>query len=223
MLEALAAFIPIDRRHALATGADLPARSEGAALFADISGFTPLTESLVRALGPQRGAEELTHYLNTVYDTLIAELHQCGGTVIGFSGDAITCWLDGDDGRRAVACGLGMQHAMAQFAAIPAPNGDVVSLSVKTAVAAGPARRFVVGDPEIQLIDVLAGRTLDHLAAAEHLARKGELVVHASTAEALGDLLQTVEWRTGRDAGGARRRSRGSRRNGGTGPMAGRP
>ena len=31
-----------------------------AALFADISGFTPLTEALVAELGPQRGAEELT-------------------------------------------------------------------------------------------------------------------------------------------------------------------
>src|SRR5258707_1278125 len=46
-------YIPIDRRLAIARGADLPVRTSGAALFADISGFTPLTETLTRELGPQ--------------------------------------------------------------------------------------------------------------------------------------------------------------------------
>ncbi len=187
--------MPIDRRHALARGTTLPALATGAALFADISGFTPLTESLLRALGPQRGAEELTHFLNRVYDALIAELYHYGGSVIGFSGDAITCWLDGDDGRRAVACGLAMQRAMAQFAATATPSGDSVSLAVKVAAAAGSVRRFVVGDPAIQLIDVVAGRTLEHLAAAEHLAQKGEVVVHDATAAALDGVLRSAEWR----------------------------
>jgi len=36
------AYIPSDRRRALAPGDELPDRVEGAALFADISGFTPL-------------------------------------------------------------------------------------------------------------------------------------------------------------------------------------
>ena len=37
------AYIPGDRRRALAAGVELPDRVHGAALFADISGFTPLT------------------------------------------------------------------------------------------------------------------------------------------------------------------------------------
>ena len=37
------AYIPIDRLEMLAQGATLPDRTGGAALFADISGFTPLT------------------------------------------------------------------------------------------------------------------------------------------------------------------------------------
>ena len=44
-----------------------PPRRAGAALFADISGFTPLTEALARELGPQRGAEELTRQLDLIY------------------------------------------------------------------------------------------------------------------------------------------------------------
>ena len=50
-MESLVAYIPTDRRHALARGSDLPDLTTGAALFADISGFTPLTEALVQALG----------------------------------------------------------------------------------------------------------------------------------------------------------------------------
>ncbi len=114
-MESPEAYIPIDRRLALAHKQDLPDRTVGAALFADISGFTPLTEALVRALGPQRGAEELPRQLNLIYDALIAEVHRYGGTVINFSGDAITCWFDGDDGLRATACALQLQHAMEQF------------------------------------------------------------------------------------------------------------
>jgi len=51
-MEPLSAYIPQDRRQALAEGVALPDRMVGAALFADISGFTPLTEALARALTP---------------------------------------------------------------------------------------------------------------------------------------------------------------------------
>src|SRR5262245_46072570 len=90
----LCAYIPQDRLRALAGGLELPTRTRGSAMFADISGFTPLAEQLVRRLGPQRGAEELTALLNRVYGALIAQVERFGGSVIGFSGDAITCWFD---------------------------------------------------------------------------------------------------------------------------------
>ncbi|MGP1675335.1 MAG: hypothetical protein ACTS8Z_08990, partial [Candidatus Limnocylindrales bacterium] len=149
------AYIARDRRRALAARTDMPDRVHGAALFADISGFTPLTEALAAELGPQRGAEELTAHLGRVFHAVIEELDRHGGDVIYFSGDAITCWLDGDDGVRATAAALAMQAAMAREGRIRTPAGTEVQLALKVAVAVGPARRFVVGDPDIQLIDVL--------------------------------------------------------------------
>lgn len=200
-MEAFAAYIPMDRRQALALGEVLPDRTQGAALFADISGFTPLTEALAQELGRRRGAEELTRQLNLVYDALIAEVDRYGGSVLGFSGDAITCWFDRDDGRRATACGLAMQQAMKQFAAITTPAGGTVSLAMKAAVAVGPARRFVVGDPAIQLIDVLAGATLGRVAAAEHLAGKGEVVLDSEAGQRLGEWVRIAEWRRDEETG----------------------
>ncbi len=194
-------YIPIDRRHALAQGEDLPDRTSGAVLFADISGFTPLTEALALELGPRRGAEELTVHLNNVYNALIDELHRQGGSVIGFSGDAITCWLDGDDGRRAITAAMAMQAAMGQFERIETHLGRVISLGMKVAVAVGPVRRFVVGDPTYVVRDVMAGQTLARMAAAEHLAERGDVIVDVIAAEALGEALHVAEWREDEESG----------------------
>ena len=76
---------------------------------------------------------------------------------------------------------------MGELGEVVTPAGIEVRLAMKVAVAVGAARRFLVGDPDIQLIDVLAGRLIDELAAAEHLAEKGEVVLDRSALESLGD------------------------------------
>ncbi len=194
-MELLAAYIPADRREALGRKAALPDRTRGAALFADISGFTPLTEALSRTFGPRRGAEELTGHLNGVYDAIIAEVDRFGGSVIAFAGDAITCWFEGDNGLIASASALAMQAAMLPFAEVRLPGSGTVGLAVKAAVSSGPARRFMVGRPEIQVIDVVAGGTLAHMAAAGHAARRGEVMLDSRTVVPLEDSLKIVDWR----------------------------
>lgn len=197
------AYIARDRRKALSAGLELPDRVSGSALFADISGFTPLTEALANELGPQRGAEELTANIGRVFHAVIGELDEFGGDVIYFSGDAITCWIDGDDGVLACAAALAMQEAIERTGTIVTPGGATVKLAMKVAVAVGDARRFVVGDPEIQLIDVLAGRLIDELAAAEHSAQKGDVILEQSAMERLGDRVTLGELREDHDTGRA--------------------
>src|SRR5689334_3411056 len=212
-MESLHAYIPMDRRLALAHGVDLPDHVSGAALFADISGFTPLTEALVSALGPQRGAEELTVWLNQIYDALITEIEKYRGSVIGFSGDAITCWFD-DQGQeylqpatknpsvlRATSCALAMQRMMQQFAQVEVQKAGIISLAIKIVIAVGPTRRFMIGDPAIQLVDVLAGKTLDRLALGEHHAERGELLLDEAAIAALQDQIEIQEWRENAENG----------------------
>ncbi len=195
------AYIPIDRRLAMVSGQNLPDRMYGTALFADISGFTPLTETLAKELGPKRGAEEVTKHLNLVYDALIAEVDRYQGSVIGFCGDAITCWFHDDEGLRAIACGLAMQQIMNGFTTLNTPSGSTISLAIKVAIAAGPVRRFCVGDPHIQVLDVLAGATLDQLAAAEHQANKGEIVASSEVVKHLENHIKIAEWRLNAETG----------------------
>lgn len=213
-------YIPADRRVALAFGLELPRHTTGAALFADISGFTPLTETLKRVLGERHGAEQLAQYLNQVYDALIAKVDAHGGSVIGFSGDAITCWFDdafisdvyrkmenpppeatqvAPAARRATACALALIEAMKQFAELEVPGQGVFALKVKVAVAQGPVQRLLAGNPDYQIIDSAAGETLQRMAAAEHLAEKGQVLIDSHTRQTLGDALSVTTQRVDPD------------------------
>src|SRR6185503_10962400 len=78
-MESPSAYIPIDRRLALTEGQTLPDRMHGVVLFADISGFTLLTDALLHALGSRRGTDELTRQLNQVYDALTQEVYAYQG------------------------------------------------------------------------------------------------------------------------------------------------
>jgi len=89
-------YLAQDRLRALASGESLPSRTTGSALFADISGFTALTEALRNSLGARRGAEELTRRIEAVYSALITQIELFGGSVIEFAGDSMLCWFDDD-------------------------------------------------------------------------------------------------------------------------------
>ncbi len=196
-MEALSAYIPIDRLQAIGQNQNLPHRTSGTALFADISGFTPLTGIFLQALGPRRGADELTKLLNQVYHALITQVHHYGGSIISFGGDAITCWFDEDNGIRATASALAMQQAMKEFTSLKTPDGGTVSLALKIGAANGPVRRFLVGDPHIQYIDALAGATVERMVTAEEQAQKGEVVLSQEIVAQLVEKVKVTEWRYG--------------------------
>ncbi len=178
---ALHTYLPQDRLQALARGEGLPERTQGAALFADIAGFTALTETLTQQHGERGGIEALTQVVGDVYEALIGEVDRLGGSTISFAGDAITCWFDAGAARvpaatlRAACCAQAMQRAMRAF------DG----LALKVCVASGPARRFTVGDAGIHLIDVIAGATIARVALAETLARPGEVLLDEASLSAV--------------------------------------
>lgn len=203
--EDVSVYVPIDRRLALARGEELPAQSLGAILIADISGFTPLTEALAMDRGLQRGAEELTRRLNRIYAALIREVDAYGGSVITFTGDAITCWFPEaanvehrsplSAASRALTCAAALQRAIVEVGVVATLGGPEVVLALKVAVVAGQARRMLVGDPAIQQLELLAGEIVDILAAGEHLARSGEILAHESALKAAG-CAAVGAWRT---------------------------
>ena len=127
-----------------------------------------------------------------MFHAVIEELDRRGGDVIYFAGDAITCWLDGDDGTRATAAALAMQEAMAREGTITTPGGTTVQLALKVAVAVGPARRFVVGDPHPA--HRRAGRRADRRPRGGRASRReGRGRAGSSAIAALGDRVRIGE------------------------------
>lgn len=177
----LETFLPADRRRAILDGIDLPRRMFGAALFVDLTGFTTLTDRLVRQYGARLGAERLSEELGTLFEMAVARVHRHGGSVIGFAGDAITCWFAGRDGVLGAVAAASEVQAQA-------------NMPVKLVVTSGFASRFLVGDPDIQVLEVLAGAVVDRLGVVEQLARPGEVLVGGEILGWLGDRAQ-FEWR----------------------------
>ncbi len=92
LAEVLASYVPrlIQKRVALdPSPIESPVAEDiqAAVLFADISGFTRLTEQLAEA-GPS-GVEAIANILNEYFGQLINIVHHFGGDVVKFAGDAV--------------------------------------------------------------------------------------------------------------------------------------
>ncbi|HZD01961.1 MAG TPA: AAA family ATPase, partial [Actinomycetes bacterium] len=178
-------FVPEDvvrtlRRHPGEAPVADTESTDAVVLVIDVAGFTPMSEALTRS--GAYGTEELTRILNGWFDTMAGLVSRSGGSVAEFAGDALTAvfWCDSrtrrSTERRAVQCALDMQAEMARFQTIVTRAG-AFELAMKAGLAAGPLLSSIMGDPAIRLSYVLAGPALDGAAAAEHHARRGEVVV----------------------------------------------
>ncbi len=148
-----------------------------AVIFADVSGFTPLTEALGK-LGAV-GTEELTRALSDYFAPLVALVRGWGGIVGKFAGDAMTLLFPGEKGvEHAVACALAMQRQAERSASVSTRAGDF-TLRMKLGLAFGPVLEAVVGY-ERRAEYVFAGPPLDDAAEAEHHAAAGTIVLHPS-------------------------------------------
>ena len=182
----LAAYIPVTLTQQILTGQlPEPCRSRSfiaATLFSDISGFTAMSEELASD-GP-RGAEELNRTLLLTFTGMIDIIHELGGAVNHFHGDAMSVYFPDEDGsaaRRALACAQTMQQLMlTSLSRIvtnrPPGKNPFFDLTMKIGVGYGRCRETIVGDPAANLEHVLAGTAVEEAAAAEKAARSGQVI-----------------------------------------------
>lgn len=150
----------------------------GSLLFADLSGFTAMSERL-SSLGRQ-GAEELSSIINTLFGALVDDVHQFQGTVLKFGGDALTAFFAADDHgdqhtALAANAALALQKRMRQFASLQTPAG-AFRLQLRIGVHSGQVFVAQVGDHEHVEI-VVTGRQINQMALAQEIAAPGEVVV----------------------------------------------
>ena len=184
----LAAFLPRSL-WPLIGSATSSERMEGCVLFADLAGFTRLTESLAK-IGKE-GAEELTRILNDFFAAMIRVVHSEGGDVLRFGGDAMTLLFpEGmENGLRAAVL---MQREAARYQAI-STRGGTFELGMKIGISAGSVLLGLVGDPEVGQDYFAAGGALDSAAEAEHHATRGQIAVSLEGLERLKNGTQGLE------------------------------
>lgn len=154
----------------------------GSLLFADLSGFTALSERL-SVLGRQ-GAEEVSAVVNRLFAALLHEAQVRGGVLLKFGGDALTVFFDvttlgNDHACAACAAAMAMQRRMEEFAHLSTRVGDF-SLRLRVGVHAGRVFAAEVGDQShIEL--VVTGPEVNRVALAQEIAAPGRVVVSDQT------------------------------------------
>lgn len=156
---------------------------EGAVLFADVSGFTPMSEELSK-LGVE-GAEILTDILNRYFSRMIRIIHGYGGQVMKFGGDAILCFFPGKEAlHHTIQAAWKMQKAMTRFQNIKTAIRKF-SLQMKIGIATGETLLGCVGNPAVRLEYIFAGAPVDLSADAEHHALSGEIILAMAAGESI--------------------------------------
>lgn len=174
----------------LVTADPTPGRVEGGfrhgtVMFADVSGFTAMSEKL-SALGKE-GAEEITRIVNDYFDAMLDISAKYGGDLLKFGGDALLIFFEGDNGpRRAAATGQAMQHAMERFARVQTSQG-IFPLQMSIGMGSGPIFLANLGSAEKMEYAVM-GRALTNMAQAEDRASAGQVIVDQATHDAILDV-----------------------------------
>jgi predicted ATPase/class 3 adenylate cyclase len=165
--------------------ADEPAREHrtvsGTLVFADISGFTTLTERL--ATRGKAGAEEMADVLNAAFEQLLSAAYDYGANLMKWGGDAVLLLFDGPDhARRAARAAWSMQAVMQRIGRLTTSAG-VVRLGMSIGVHTGDADFLLLGTRHREL--VVTGPAASAVAHMEKIADRGEVMLSPDTAALL--------------------------------------
>lgn len=141
----------------------------GSLLFADISGFTELTEKL--GTRGKKGTEDLTDLLNMYFDSMFTIIREYGGSIISSAGDSILARFTSTESSKA--CAKRMMKAIGGFENIETDAG-VCRLDIKIIIGSGTWNEFIVGS-ENEAHIFLAGDLIEMISRIERTAKRGEI------------------------------------------------
>ncbi|MFP3914031.1 MAG: AAA family ATPase, partial [Actinomycetota bacterium] len=154
---------------------------DGSLVFADLSGFTSMTERLA-SLG-RRGAEEVSAIISETFAAMLTEAYRAGGSLLKFGGDALLLLFDGPEHARDAAWGAwGMRQALRTQGTFDTKVGRI-RLGMTSAISTGPVHVFMVGEGQKELL--VAGPTVSMLMDLERRAARGETLLSEGTVAGL--------------------------------------
>jgi class 3 adenylate cyclase/tetratricopeptide (TPR) repeat protein len=151
---------------------------EGTLVFADVSGFTELTEKLAKR--GREGAEEIATVLDAAFAELIAAAYAHHADLLKFGGDAVLLLFRGENhAHRAATAAHGMQDALAGMRRLATSAGRV-RLRMSVGIHSGTFHFFLVGGVHREL--VVTGADATTCVETESIAGAGEVMLSAQTA-----------------------------------------
>lgn len=179
---------------------DYGSLTEGTFLFADVSGFTALSERLMQQSGAE-GIEILTQVINDYFATMLEILAKSDGHLLKFAGDALLTFFPHraphDEFPKAVKAGLRMQRAM-QEKFQPIQNDDLrkvfgehnLELTMSVGVSRGQLFEALVGNIS-QRDHMIMGQLPNEADQAEKAGLRDEVIISAKLAEYYGGVFST--------------------------------
>lgn len=151
-----------------------PRTSAGALLFADISGFTALTEKM-GVLG-REGAEELTVGTNQFFEKLLAVIDRHDGDVLKFGGDALLVGFhENVPPDEVVQCARHLLQVARRAGRLSTGAGQF-RLGLHVGISFGTHQEIICGSAGGRREHFLFGRAVHRCQQAADLADSGEVV-----------------------------------------------
>lgn len=164
----------------------------GSALFADMAGFTTLTEAIMQRSANKNihsGLIELADIVNLYLSRQIDIIDQFGGDIVKFAGDAlIAVWPASSESElkkvtlQSVHCGLELQRQLHRT-----KIGSGLELSLRIGVGAGPLIAQMVGGLYDRWEFLIGGDTIDQIGRAEKRAEPGQVVISPQARRLISD------------------------------------
>src|SRR5262245_15685959 len=171
----------VERELACARAPQVPrsVRFPAAALIADLTGFTALTDRLVAR--SREGAEEVQGLLNRWFGPMTEEVYLWGGQVLHFSGDAVLAlWPCEQPGDLPLATARARGCAGAMIAGVDRYEAAAgLRPSLRIAIATGDVWTAALGGTEDRWELLTAGSAIADLGPPFGQAAPGEIVLSA--------------------------------------------
>lgn len=153
-------------------------------MFIDVSGFTPLTQTLMRK--GSAGAEELSISLNQIFAPMVELVYQHKGFIPYFAGDAFTAIFPKEHSAIDISSLLSSAQKIRNLFLEEALEETVLAgfnIGVKIGLSYGRVEWGIVGKG--QKTFYFRGQAIDDCASCEHYAQKGEVIFDKFIADRL--------------------------------------
>jgi len=164
---------------------------DGSLLFADLSGFTAMSEKLSE-LG-RFGGEKLAEIMNGCFNSLLGLTFAAGGDVIKFGGDAFLALFSGEDSAaKGYNCAGNLINWISRNGKISTPVGDF-TLDIHAGISKGKIYNLYIGKKRKD--HLFCGLAVEKAYAAADAASLGQLAMTGEAVKAIGniDVYQTDE------------------------------